>query len=73
MKFVDFLPCTLPFVTGIKVTKYICDFMCADTESETNVVDHEIMMIMRLTKEFKYDYNLDTDSLQEVIAYNTME
>ena len=32
-----------------------------------------VTMIMRVTKEVTYDYNLNTDSLQEVITYDTIE
>ena len=60
-----------PFVTGIGVTITVCCITCADTEPETRRCC--VTNIMILTKEFTYDYNLNTDSLPEVISYNTIE
>ena len=48
-----------PFVTGTKVTNTYCDFTCADTEPETRRCC--VTIIMMLTKEFTYNYNLNTD------------
>ena len=62
------------FVRGQRGSSTICkrdrsynaSFTCGDMEPETRPCCVTIIMI--LTKEFTYNYNLNTDSLQEVIT-----
>ena len=46
---------------------YNTSFTCGDTEPETRRCC--VTIIMMLTKEFTYNYNLNTDWLQEMITY----
>ena len=64
------VPGTLPFVRGINLTTRKAVYVRRHGARNRRCY---VTMIMRLTKEFTYDYNLNTDSLQELITYNTIE
>ena len=67
-RMVKMIPCPAAHVIGIEVVSSSGSIAVYVRRHGARSRRWCVTIIMRLTKEFTYDYNLNTDSLQEVIT-----